>query len=141
MNRSTSSELHRSGCTFHDLSGFQQAFRRFLSRGVENPVHNCPRNLSAVTTNPMIARHGPLMPRRRHAENQNLLFFPELEVTTTEHATHGGVGELIPKLTSTKSAVLADFAKSPGGNCDVVISGAIARTLKVFAMRLRSSAT
>jgi NTP pyrophosphatase (non-canonical NTP hydrolase) len=123
MNGSTSSELHRSGCISYYPLGFQQAFRRFLSRDVENPVHNCPRNLSTVAANPMIARHGPLMPKRRHAENQNLLYFPELDVTTSEHAAYSGVGELMPSLTTAKVAVLEDFAKSPGANCDVVISG------------------
>jgi NTP pyrophosphatase (non-canonical NTP hydrolase) len=63
------------------------------------------------------------MPKRRHAENQNLLYFPELDATADEHRGYGDDGELMPNLAAAKVAVLAEFAKSPGTNCDVVISG------------------
>lgn len=117
------SELHRSSRICSCPPGFQQAFRSFLSGGVENPVHNCLRHLSAAVANPMIARHGFHMAKRRHAENQNLLFFPALEGTAVEGTGRGGAGELMSTLTSASVAILPDVAKGPGDNCEVVISG------------------
>ena len=123
MNTSKSLELHRSGCISLPGPRFTHAFRRFLSADVENAVHNCHRCLPPTTANPMIAIHGPLMPKRRNAENQNLLSFPDLYDTAVEQGAFGSVGELMSTLTSARVAIMPDVAKSPGVNCDVVISG------------------
>jgi len=121
MNVSTQSGLHRSSCICSRRPGYQQAFRRFLIEDVENAVHNRPRHLSAATVEPMIARHDLLMPKRRHAESQNLLFFPDLDGTVVEKEAYDAGGEQMS--TSASVAILPEIAKSPGANCDVVISG------------------
>ena len=63
------------------------------------------------------------MPKRRHAENQNLLFFPEFDDTAVEHPEYGGVGDLMSTLASPSVAIRPDVAKNPGADCNVVISG------------------
>jgi len=121
MNVSTSSGLHQGGCISTRRPRFQQSFRNFLSGAVENSVHNCPLHLSCAFANPMIARHGPFMPKRRYAENQNLLFFPDLEDTATALSAYGGINTL--ETISASAATLSEFARSPGAACDIVISG------------------
>jgi NTP pyrophosphatase (non-canonical NTP hydrolase) len=59
------------------------------------------------------------MPKRRYAENQNLLFFPDLDGAVVENTAYEG--ELVSTVASV--AIPPDVRKSPGANCDVVISG------------------
>jgi NTP pyrophosphatase (non-canonical NTP hydrolase) len=63
------------------------------------------------------------MAKRRHAENQNLLFFPDFDNTAVDQAAHSGTGSLPPAYVARSAAILPDLARSPGANCEVVISG------------------
>jgi len=69
----------------------------------------------------MIARHGANMSKRRYAENQNILSFPDRDGTVVESAANGRGGILMS--TDGSVAILPDIAKSPGASCEVVISG------------------
>jgi len=114
VRKSTPSGMHPARCILPHCPEFQQGFRRFLFRDVENTVRNHPCSLSPDLVVPMMARRGALMPRRLHAENQNVLFFPDPDNTAVEHPAYGDAGRPTAPALSRKDAT-ARF--------EVVISG------------------
>jgi NTP pyrophosphatase (non-canonical NTP hydrolase) len=61
------------------------------------------------------------MPKRRSAENQNLIPFPDRGDTVVGNTAYGAGGDWMSAASSV--AILPDIARSPGANCEVVISG------------------
>src|ERR1035437_2553443 len=113
--------LHQNRDKYAISTQFQQRFLRILSKGVEKRGRNSSMHLGGTSTIRMMAIHRTTMPKRRNPENQNLLFFPDLDSTVVQNNAYGDGDELMSTVASV--VILPDVAKSPGANCNVVISG------------------
>lgn len=102
---------------------FQQGFLRNVSGDVENPVRNYRSELRSISPVHMMATHGTFMPKRRNLENQNLLFFPELETPIDPKAGAGTFVSSAVEGLPHHNTISEQSTVLPTQVCDVVISG------------------